>query len=64
MRLQHGHARSLGVGRIETRTRTSNNAMIMLNLRHGFEIVELENDAHGRFVVIQRKEFRQDASMS
>ena len=61
MRLQHAQARSLGYRVIETRTRTSNSAMITINLRHGFEIVGPETDAHGRFVVIQRKELQEAA---
>ena len=56
MRLQHEQARSLGYEKIETRTRTSNTPMMILNLRHGFEIVGLEADAHGRFVVLQQKD--------
>lgn len=58
MLLQHEHARAEQYEEIETRTRTSNNAMLILNLRHGFEIVGLETDAIGRFVVIQRKLLR------
>ncbi|MCQ8240896.1 GNAT family N-acetyltransferase [Rhizosaccharibacter radicis] len=55
MQFQHREAVAAGYSHVETRTRTSNNAMIMLNLAHGFEIVGLETDAFGRFVVIQRK---------
>ena len=55
MVLQHQGASERGFRFVETRTRTSNNAMIILNLRHGFQLCGHETDARGRSVVIQRK---------
>ncbi len=55
MRLQHEHAAANGYRFVETRTRAANNAMIRLNLRHGFHIAGFENDPRGVAVVIQRK---------
>ena len=55
MRKQHGWARHAGYAAIETRTRATNNPMIMLNLRHGFEIAGYEIDHQGTAVVTQRK---------
>lgn len=52
---QHAQAAADGYRFIETRTRASNNPMILLNLRHGFHIAGLEIDPHGLPVVIQRK---------
>ncbi|HWU94420.1 MAG TPA: hypothetical protein VN029_02410 [Sphingomonas sp.] len=55
MRRQHADAAALGYRLVETRTRASNNSMILLNLRHGFHVVGFETDARGVPVVIQRK---------
>lgn len=55
MRHQHAHAAALGYRFVETRTRAANNAMILLNLRHGFHVAGFEIDAHGNPVVTQRK---------
>jgi GNAT superfamily N-acetyltransferase len=55
MRLQHQDAAAQGYRFAETRTRAANNAMIVLNLRHGFHVAGFESDACGIPVVIQRK---------
>lgn len=55
MRRQHAHAAAAGYRFVETRTRAVNNAMILLNLRHGFQIAGFEVDARGIEVVTQRK---------
>jgi len=55
MRRQHADAATLGYRFAETRTRATNNPMILLNLRHGFQIVGFESDTNGVAVVIQRK---------
>jgi GNAT superfamily N-acetyltransferase len=52
---QHDQAASLGYKWVETRTRAANNAMIVLNLRHGFQVAGFESDPGGAPVVIQRK---------
>jgi GNAT superfamily N-acetyltransferase len=54
--LQHDRCLELGVRAIETRTRAENRAMLIVNLRAGFQIVGVEADAYGRFVVLQRKD--------
>ncbi|MCW3836881.1 GNAT family N-acetyltransferase [Sphingomonas canadensis] len=53
---QHQSAREAGYRFVETRTRAPNNAMLILNLRHGFHIVGAEIDPRGFLKVIQRKE--------
>lgn len=53
--LQHDHARAWGYAHVETRTRAPNNAMIQVNLRHGFQICGFEVDARGIAMVLQRK---------
>lgn len=55
MATQHGRLLELGYRFVETHTRASNNAMIILNLRHGFEIVGVENSSDGHLIVSQRK---------
>ena len=55
MQLQHADAAGSRYRFVETRTRAANNAMIVLNLRHGFQIAGFEIDARGIPVVIQRK---------
>jgi GNAT superfamily N-acetyltransferase len=55
MERQHAHAAALGYRFVETRTRAANNPMILLNLRHSFQITGFEMDARGIPVVIQRK---------
>ncbi len=52
---QHEAALGEGYTHVETRTRAANNAMLMLNLRHGFQICGYEVDARGNPVVTQRK---------
>ncbi len=59
MRLQHADAAEAGYRFIETRTRATNNPMILLNLRHGFHVAGFETDARGIAVVIQRKALAQ-----
>ena len=52
---QHDAAVAEGYTHIETRTRAANNAMLMLNLRHGFHVAGYETDARGIAVVTLRK---------
>lgn len=52
---QHDEAATLGFSHVETRTRAANNAMIIVNLRQGFQVCGFEIDGAGRPVVIQRK---------
>jgi GNAT superfamily N-acetyltransferase len=54
MQRQHAWARKRGYAFVETRTRATNNAMIILNLQSGFQIVACEEDRQGRLVVTQR----------
>jgi GNAT superfamily N-acetyltransferase len=56
MERQHEAARARGYRFVETRTRAANNAMLILNLRHGFHVCGHEIDARGIAVVTQRKE--------
>jgi GNAT superfamily N-acetyltransferase len=58
MDLQHDWADREGYRSIETRTRASNRAMIILNLRSGFRIVGVETDRHGEIVVTQRRDLQ------
>jgi len=55
MRAQHQWAAANGYTEIETHTRADNNAMIIANLSHGFQIAGFEMDSGGHAVVIQRK---------
>lgn len=48
MRLQHEWAREHGYAYVETRTRTANNAMIILNLQSGFQIVGYDERSDGQ----------------
>lgn len=52
---QHEAAAARGYRDVETRTRTSNNAMLILNLKHGFHITGFTIDARDVPVVILRK---------
>jgi predicted GNAT superfamily acetyltransferase len=54
MQLQHDWARKRGYAFVETRTRATNNAMIILNLQSGFTIVGYEEPDGGPAVVTQR----------
>jgi GNAT superfamily N-acetyltransferase len=54
MQRQHSWAREHGYAFVETRTRTINNAMIILNLQSGFHIVDFEDDGIGQPTVTQR----------
>lgn len=52
---QHDWARSVGYGQVETHTRSGNSAMIIANLRAGFEIIGMEaKDSH--LMLIQQKQ--------
>jgi hypothetical protein len=68
MQRQHECLAALGYVYVETRTRSSNNRMIILNLRHGFQISGFEVDKSGYAVVAQRKTLarsgRQDVASS
>ncbi|MFC3712387.1 GNAT family N-acetyltransferase [Sphingoaurantiacus capsulatus] len=55
MAAQHDWARTQGYAAVETRTRASNNAMIVLNLQSGFHVAGFEVDSAGRPVVTQRR---------
>jgi GNAT superfamily N-acetyltransferase len=52
---QHEHARATGYRMVETRTRATNNPMLLLNLSHGFQVCGYELDARGIAIVLQRK---------
>jgi GNAT superfamily N-acetyltransferase len=54
MQLQHEWARERGYAFVETRTRTANNAMIILNLQSGFHIVGFDRSSDGQPTVTQR----------
>lgn len=54
-RMQHEWALSKGYQWIETRTRATNNPMIILNLQQGFEVCGFETNPHGIAVITQRK---------
>jgi len=55
MRAQHDRAAAQGYDFVETRTRASNNRMIIVNLKAGFHIAGVESDEAGHLVVIQRR---------
>lgn len=52
---QHEGAALDGYGFVETRTRATNNAMLILNLRHGFQVVGFEMDSRDLAVVTLRR---------
>lgn len=52
---QHADLAAAGIAYVETRTRAANNAMIILNLKSGFEIKGVESDTRGWQIVWQRK---------
>ena len=54
MTAQHDWARGQGYRSVETRTRASNNPMIILNLRSGFQVAGFEVDRNGQPIVTQR----------
>ena len=54
MTAQHDWARDRDYRSVETRTRASNNPMIILNLQCGFHVVGFEVDRNGQPIVIQR----------
>lgn len=53
--IQHRDLALEGLLHVETRTRADNSRMIILNLKHGFEIIGTEVDALSRLLVLQRK---------
>jgi GNAT superfamily N-acetyltransferase len=55
MAAQHEHVRQLGYTRIATRMRAANRAMLILNLKCGYEITGFEVDRAGFSVVSQQK---------
>ncbi|WAC23261.1 N-acetyltransferase family protein [Blastomonas sp. SL216] len=55
MQAQHDWAAAQGYHFVETRTRASNNRMIIVNLKAGFHIAGVESDEAGHLVVIQRR---------
>lgn len=55
MQVQHEWAAAQGYDFVETRTRASNNRMIIVNLTAGFHIAGVESDEAGHLVVIQRR---------
>lgn len=55
MQAQHEWAAAQGYHSVETRTRASNNRMIIVNLKAGFHIAGVESDEAGHLVVIQRR---------
>ena len=59
MQLQHDWARERGYAFVETRTRTANNAMIILNLQSGFQIVGYDENSAGQPTVTQRAALHQ-----
>ncbi|PXW78162.1 hypothetical protein C7451_103270 [Blastomonas natatoria] len=55
MHAQHDWAAAQGYHWVETRTRASNNRMIIVNLKAGFHIAGVESDEAGHLMVIQRR---------
>lgn len=55
MQAQHDWAAAQGYHWVETRTRASNNRMIIVNLTAGFRIAGVESEEAGHLVVIQRR---------
>lgn len=55
MQSQHDWASANGYAEVETRTRASNNAMIVVNLKTGFQIAGIEAGDAGHLMVILRK---------
>ncbi len=55
MKAQHDWAAANGYSEVETRTRASNNAMIIVNLKTGFQIAGIEAGDAGHLMVILRK---------
>lgn len=55
MTRQHQAAAMAGYRTVETRTRATNNGMLILNLRHGFQVCGFEVDAGGLPIILQRK---------
>lgn len=55
MQAQHDWAAAKGFAEVETRTRASNNGMIIVNLKAGFQIAGVEAGDAGHMMVILRK---------
>jgi GNAT superfamily N-acetyltransferase len=55
MQAQHDWAAVQGYHNVETRTRATNNRMIIVNLTAGFHIAGVESDEAGHLMVIQRR---------
>lgn len=55
MQAQHQWACAKGYAEVETRTRASNSAMIIVNLKTGFQIAGVEAGDAGHMMVILRK---------
>src|SRR5687768_14727082 len=62
MQLQHDWARERGYAYVETRTRTANNAMIILNLQSGFQIVGYDEWSDGQPSVTLRAALNSSAT--
>ncbi|QNH61507.1 GNAT family N-acetyltransferase [Hymenobacter sediminicola] len=55
MRQQHAWCREQGYHRIRTQTYNRWRAMLLLNLRHGFDIVGTVQGSHGLTIVLERE---------
>lgn len=55
MRRQHEWARAQGYARVQTKTRNRFADMLMLNLRHGFEIIGTYDSDTGLKIVMEKK---------
>jgi len=55
MQAQHDWATAKGYAAVETRTRASNSAMIIVNLKAGFQITGVEAGDAGHMMVILRR---------
>lgn len=56
MRMQHEEARKRGYKRIRTYSQNHRKAMMITNLKHGFDIVGTFIDAKGRFKIVFEKD--------
>ena len=54
MRRQHAWCREQGYRRIRTQTYNRWRAMLLLNLRHGFDIIGTVQGAHGLTIVLEK----------
>lgn len=55
MRRQHAWCRAQGYRRIRTQTYNRWRAMLLLNLRHGFDIIGTLQGAHGLTIVLEKE---------